>query len=355
FSAPIGRVIMEDELEAINREAAILTEQGVDIIILLSHVGYTSDMRLAQSVSRDVDIIVGAHSHTLLYTGEAPDGNIPLGEYPTVVTRDDGHRIPIVQASCYTRYLGIIKLYINEAGIIESWEGQPVYLGSSIVQDPYIMELLEPWRHEIDAIGREVLGSSLVALNRDSCNRGECNIGSWACDGFLEEVMLMEPRQAPRWHNAHVCMMYAGGLRAHIEPGNITTEDLLRTIPFEDYMQIYELKGKYLLEALEFSVGGNVGSSPDQFNSGQMLQIGGMRNIYNVTQPSNSRVTATVRCIDCDVPRYLPLDENATYTVVTSNFIGDGGGGYTMLSENRENVVNLKVDYQMLQDYMRRR
>ncbi|XP_026314306.1 apyrase [Hyposmocoma kahamanoa] len=275
FSAPIGRVIMEDELEAVNREAAILTEQGVDIIILLSHVGYTSDMRLAQSVSRDVDIIVGAHSHTLLYTGEAPDGSTPLGEYPTVVTRDDGHRIPIVQASCYTRYLGIIKLYIDEAGIIASWEGQPVYLGSSIVQDPYIMELLEPWRQEVDAIGREVLGSSLVALNRGSCYRGECNIGSWACDGFLEEVMLMEPRQAPRWHNAHVCMMNAGGLRAQIEPGNITTEGLLRAIPFENYVQIYELKGKYLLEALEFSVGGNVGSSPDQFNSGRMLQIGG--------------------------------------------------------------------------------
>ncbi|CAH2093909.1 unnamed protein product [Euphydryas editha] len=44
FSAPIRRIIMEDELEAINREADILTEQGVDIIIVLSHVGYGSDM-----------------------------------------------------------------------------------------------------------------------------------------------------------------------------------------------------------------------------------------------------------------------------------------------------------------------
>lgn len=35
---------MEDELEAVNREAAILSKQGVDIIIVLSHVGYASDM-----------------------------------------------------------------------------------------------------------------------------------------------------------------------------------------------------------------------------------------------------------------------------------------------------------------------
>lgn len=44
FSAPTGNVIMEDELEAVNREAAILTAQQVDIIIVLSHVGYGSDM-----------------------------------------------------------------------------------------------------------------------------------------------------------------------------------------------------------------------------------------------------------------------------------------------------------------------
>lgn len=35
---------MEDEFEAINREAAILAADGVDIIIVLSHVGYTNDM-----------------------------------------------------------------------------------------------------------------------------------------------------------------------------------------------------------------------------------------------------------------------------------------------------------------------
>lgn len=49
--------------------------------------------RLAQTVSREIDIIVGAHSHTLLFTGETPDGGTALGEYPTVVTRDDGHRV----------------------------------------------------------------------------------------------------------------------------------------------------------------------------------------------------------------------------------------------------------------------
>ncbi|KAG6443014.1 hypothetical protein O3G_MSEX002678 [Manduca sexta] len=351
FSAPIGRVIMEDELQAVNREAAILTEQGVDIIILLSHVGYTSDVSLASRIAPEVDIIVGAHSHSLLYNGETPNGDTPIGEYPTVVNRTDGHRILVVQASCYTRYVGDIKLYINDQGIVERWEGLPVFLGSSIVPDPQILAELEPWRQEVDAVGKEVLGRSAVTLSRSGCYRGECSLGSWACDGFLEEMMSRASGSA--WNDAHVCMINAGGLRVQITPGEVTTESLLMAMPFENYVQVYDLKGEHLLAALEFSVGATQ-TNPQEFYSGRMLQIGGMRNVYNASAPAGARVSAAVRCVRCAVPRYEPLDRGATYRVLTQNYIGDGGGGYTMLSENRENLENLEVDYVMLQRYMRR-
>lgn len=48
---------------------------------------------LAARVVPEVDIIVGAHSHTLLFNGETPNGDTALGEYPTVVTQDNGHRV----------------------------------------------------------------------------------------------------------------------------------------------------------------------------------------------------------------------------------------------------------------------
>ncbi|KPJ20777.1 5'-nucleotidase [Papilio xuthus] len=86
-----------------------------------------------------------------------------------------------------------------------------------------------------------------------------------------------------------------------------------------------------------------------------MLQVAGMRVVYNASSEVGSRVvSAHIRCIECDIPRYLPLDVNKTYRVLTQSYIGDGGGGYTMLSENRENVENLDVDYVMLQRHMRK-
>jgi 2',3'-cyclic-nucleotide 2'-phosphodiesterase (5'-nucleotidase family) len=55
---------------------------------------------------------------------------------------------------------------------------------------------------------------------------------------------------------------------------DITTRALLMAMPFENYVQMYDLKGKYLLEALEFSVGTTQNTSGD-FVSSRMLQIGG--------------------------------------------------------------------------------
>ncbi|OWR54937.1 putative apyrase [Danaus plexippus plexippus] len=351
FSAPIGNIIMEDELEAVNREAAILSKQGVDIIIVLSHVGYASDMRLASRMSSEVDIIVGAHSHSFLNNGDGPDGSRPVGEYPSIVTQENGHRILVVQASAYTRYLGEIKLFFNSEGRIESWSGQPIYLGTSVIKDPQMELLLEPWRRKVRAVGDEVLGEAVTPLRR-GCYRQECNLGSWLCDGLLEQVMSRASGGA--WGYAHVCMINAGGIRNQINPGTITTEALLMAMPFENIVQVYDLRGEYLLQALEFSVG-VAQTDPTNFYSSRMLQLAGFRVVYNATAPIGSRVvSAAVRCVRCDVPRYEPLKKDSVYRVLTQNYIGDGGGGYTMLSENRENLVNLEIDYVMIQRYLRK-
>lgn len=49
----------------VNRYADILKEAGCDLIICLSHLGYSGDCDLAGQLS-DVDVIIGGHSHTTL-------------------------------------------------------------------------------------------------------------------------------------------------------------------------------------------------------------------------------------------------------------------------------------------------
>ena len=78
------------------------------------------DKKIAKEVS-EIDLVVGGHSHSFLYTGEAPSNEVPTGDYPTMVTQDDGKVVPVVQAFWGTKYLGYIKLSFNQNGEMSSW------------------------------------------------------------------------------------------------------------------------------------------------------------------------------------------------------------------------------------------
>lgn len=62
-------VTFTDEIPSVTAEVVKLKSQDVRIIILVSHSGYEVDLEMAKQIP-DLDVIVGAHSHTFLYTGK---------------------------------------------------------------------------------------------------------------------------------------------------------------------------------------------------------------------------------------------------------------------------------------------
>lgn len=79
----VGKLRFLDEIESVRKEADLLQSQGVKIIIVLSHCGLDLDRQIAAKGGENIDVIVGGHSHTFLYTGmDAPGlGNsVPLTE-----------------------------------------------------------------------------------------------------------------------------------------------------------------------------------------------------------------------------------------------------------------------------------
>lgn len=65
----MGKLQFKNEEIAIKEESMKLKERGVDIIIVLSHCGLDVDYRIAKAIAPYVDVIVGGHSHTYMYTG----------------------------------------------------------------------------------------------------------------------------------------------------------------------------------------------------------------------------------------------------------------------------------------------
>ncbi|XP_037302474.1 apyrase-like, partial [Manduca sexta] len=320
--ASTGRLKFTDEVETVRAEAQKLHDQGVRIIIVLSHSGIDIDREIALHGGPHIDIIVGGHSHTLLFNGEPPEnsGFTPRGPYPVVVERS-GTPVLIVQAAAHTQFLGEIKLFFDDEGNLISWDGHPHFIGNEIEQAPDILERIKVYLPIIEEQARVEIGTSLVHMSAQ-CRCAECNLGNFICDAFMNAVM--DRAQEDSWHYAHFCVMNQGSIRSDIGNGAITFESVILSTPFENNVEVFELRGDHILEMLEYSVA-NI-----PFAGARMLQVSGLRSMFDGSLPVNSRVVnVTVRCIECDIPRYQPLELDKYYRVVTQNFIGEGGDGFS--------------------------
>ncbi|XP_068619670.1 apyrase-like [Battus philenor] len=344
--ASTGRLQFTNEVEAVKTEAEKLHREGVDIIIVLSHCGLEIDREIALNGGPHIDIIVGGHSHTLLYNGNPPTNSsfLPQGPYPVVVEQET-RKVLIVQAAAHTQYLGEIKLFFDDKGNLLDWEGHPHFIGNEIEQAPDVLEKYNKYLPEITEKATREIGSSIVRMS-SSCACSECNLGSFICDAFMDAV-LNKAKGNNKWHYAHFCVINQGGIRASMEPGVITFETILLTTPFENNVEVFDLRGDHILEMLEFSV------ANDPYPGARMLQVSGIQPKFDGSLPIKERVlNVTVRCIDCPVPVYESLQLDRYYKIVSQSFIGNGGDGFSMISDNRRNVEVIGVDYDVLMRYI---
>jgi 5'-nucleotidase len=86
-------------VETANAIAKQLKEQHCDLVICLSHIGYEEDVQLAEH-SRNIDLIIGGHSHTFL-------------EKLDVRKNLDGKDVPITQAGGNGKYIGRVDISVQ--------------------------------------------------------------------------------------------------------------------------------------------------------------------------------------------------------------------------------------------------
>lgn len=362
-----GNLVFLDEVETVNKEAEKLKEQGVDIIIAISHGGLDVDLEVA-AAAPDVDVIVGGHSHSFLYTGPPPSTEIPVGDYPWVVKQVGGHKVLIVHAYAYSKYVGDITVWFDEKGECTEWQGSPILLNTSEPEDQDVVQAMKPWKEIIDAEGKKVIGSTAVFLDssNSACRMGECNMGNLITNAFVDEYV--ETAKPGSWTRAAIGLINSGGIRASIietmPGGNITFTDLMLSQPFSNTVDIIELQGKHLLEVLKFSVSrsyahyrGNGRHKRDlearEFNGQAFLQMSGIKVTFDLNKPVMERVSnVAVRCAECDVPQYELLDQEKWYRVALCSFLVTGGDGYTVIADNARNHVTGRFDYDVLKDYI---
>ncbi|KAH8399949.1 hypothetical protein KR215_004617, partial [Drosophila sulfurigaster] len=331
--ANTGKLIFRNESDAVREEAALLKEQGANIIIVISHCGYDVDQTIAALAGDVIDVIVGSHSHTFLYTGTPPGPDTPRGNYPTEVVHQSGHRVLIVQAGAYAKYVGNLTVYFDEEGNVVDFEGAPLYMGADVPEDELVLLALEPWQLELEEQSNRIVGTSRVPLQQAECSRGECNLGNLYTDAMLHAFVKNASPTAPNWSNVSIALTSQGNFRVPIPAGDISYKQLVAMCPWENRLYAVTLQGEHLWQLLEDSVA-SMNSTLSTPASKRFLQVSGLRIVYNLMQEPGQRIVqVTARCVHCAVPEYQPLRLDESYRLVVMEYLANGKNGFSLISD----------------------
>lgn len=299
-------VYFEDEYSHLTKSATKLHNEGIDIIIAVTHVGYTKDMALAREVPY-IDVIVGGHSDTLL-------SNIQKkaeGKYPTIIQNRSGKKVAVVQTAPYGTQLGKLDVTFNPDGDILFAEGEPIILTAAMTEDTELKQkitdkmkiLSELYTNNIGHLREEIQGDPIV------CRKTECAMGNLIADAFLK---LYGER-----YNATMSVINSGSIRASLNAGDVTDAELISVLPFTDTLVVVELTGDQLFKMIEKSV------SHIEDKSGGFLQVGGFSIFFNPDKPRNERL-----CDIVDNNTGTSIKGDVEYRLITTSFLANGGDGY---------------------------
>lgn len=265
-----------------------------DLIIALTHIGVHEDRKLAAACPK-IDIIIGGHSHTKIFTPEK------VGE------------TLICQAGAYSEYVGRLDVDASNGKIV-SYKGELIHLGPSVKKDKKIVSMIADRKIRMDAQLKEVIGKTDVFLDgtlQQLRSGKETNLGKLITYTMAETS------------GSKVALINGGAVRKSLNKGAVTTGEIYTVLPFQDTVIKMNLLGKDLEAVLQKSWDLSEGS-------------GGKLQSYGVSYGVEN---GKVRIHKIGKEDFIP---STTYSVATNNFLYEGGDGYTILGKKGKKVEHTR-------------
>jgi len=240
--------------ETARKYIAELKEQGVDIIVINSHLGLPEDEKLAAEVE-GIDVIVGGHSHNKLEEGKLVGNTV------------------IVQAGTKGGYLGKLDLQIdsNSKKIVSHKAKLIPVIAGNVKPDEGVNKVIKPYLSDAEKFGSEVMGEAKEDIHYSHSSPSKIT-------QMLAEAIV---KQA----GTKIGLCSARAVRGNISKGSVHKEDLFNAVPFTDENTLtVDIKGKYIKQYLE-----------DGFKDGAKgagIPGGALKCKLDPTRPSGDRITS---------------------------------------------------------------
>ncbi|MDO4320494.1 MAG: bifunctional UDP-sugar hydrolase/5'-nucleotidase [Bacteroidales bacterium] len=310
-----------DALTAANSSAWWLKNiENVDMVVALTHIGYDpemppGDVDLAGHTS-DIDIIIGGHSHDLITPADS-------GEFSSRVPNLQGREILVTQVGKSGKNLG--KITIDLDSLTTDYEVIRVDSRLDSRIDDEIPELIAPYRRGVDSLMREPVAKAAIELPQTSA----------ALLNFCTDMVLDRGRQLA--DSVDMAMLNKGGIRRGLPKGTVTEGQLITMMPFNNRVQVIDIKGADILPALQ-----------------QMARVGGSGVSEGVEVVFTPRTADTDAQIVSATLNGEPIDPERTYRVATIDYMAKGGDYMPTLANHRLVAASKDELYKDLITYLRK-
>ncbi|MCX6732478.1 MAG: bifunctional UDP-sugar hydrolase/5'-nucleotidase [Candidatus Roizmanbacteria bacterium] len=289
----------------------------IDLTIILTHIGYESDLKLAKLLKPEwgVDMIIGGHSHSIL-------------KKPAKV-----NNILIAQAGVGTNQIGRFDIVVDDdTNSIVDYKWQLVQIDETIAEpDKKLEEYINSYKSEVDKKYNTLickLSKELTHPQREI----ETSLGNFVADAFEERA------------ESDIVLVGSGSIRVKQIGPAVTLKDFFSCFPYDDVLTRYTIIGKQLKQIFSHIM--RIGNRDGE---GECYQVNSkVRAIYSDKNKKLKSLTVGAK----------PVIDDCQYTISLQNFHFANAANYLNITQvelldlNKTKVISTSVQ-EVLEEYFR--
>jgi sulfur-oxidizing protein SoxB len=246
--------LVHDELPAQIRH--LREHEGAELIVVLSHLGFPQDCKLAAEVA-GIDVLLSGHTHNRMIR-------------PVVV-----NGATIIQSGCHASFVGRLDIEMNGTNV-GGIRHRLITLDDSIAPDAEMQALIDEMYAPHRDMLAEIVGETATALNRYT-----------TLEATMDNVLLDAVADA-----AGTDIAFSNGWRygAPIPVGTITMNDLWNIIPTNPPVETVDMTGAELREMMEENLERTFSSDAYKQMGGYVKRCRGVNIYCKIENPAGTRI-----------------------------------------------------------------
>lgn len=296
---------LNQTIEDIQEEVDELKEQGINKIVLLSHLGHLRDRLVAQN-TQDIDIIIGGHTHELVKD---------IKENENLFYSKSGEPVILTEAGRDGKAFGLLNLTFNKEGVITKAQNNlaETSLFHRNMINQYLFDEILGKPEQIGYIKKAPMPPSTLIEENPHAN--------FMCDAMRYELGT----DIAVWNNA--------GPRNFFHEGVIDSRDIRDIAPFRDGVSVANVSEEKLVNWLKNIV--EISYKSHGYKPG-LVAVSGM----NYTVDSKAGKLVGMSFIDKDGNEHKidinNPDKDKTYSLATDSFMMSEGADHGILAKKED-------------------